>query len=103
MDNISSKSRRFDSVPGEQFSPEKSYIFFGLFCLLLRLIPLARFFSFLFLLFLFPLISTFSFYSYFFFFFLSFFTSPFSHFLIALEEASFSLNRNYGRGDTKGF
>ena len=25
--NISSESRRFDSVPGEQFSPEKSYIF----------------------------------------------------------------------------
>ncbi|KAL7963947.1 hypothetical protein V8C34DRAFT_10526 [Trichoderma compactum] len=28
MGNISSKSRRFDSVPGEQFSPEKSCIFF---------------------------------------------------------------------------
>ncbi|KAL6876657.1 hypothetical protein J3F83DRAFT_412920 [Trichoderma novae-zelandiae] len=48
MDNISSKSRRFDSVPGEQFSPEKSYIFFpfwslfGLFlsllCFIFRLV-----------------------------------------------------------------
>ncbi|PTB73537.1 hypothetical protein M440DRAFT_133449 [Trichoderma longibrachiatum ATCC 18648] len=29
--NISSESRRFDSVPGEQFSPEKSYVFFAFF------------------------------------------------------------------------
>ncbi|KAL7926796.1 hypothetical protein ACQKWADRAFT_89426 [Trichoderma austrokoningii] len=27
MDNISSECRRFDSVPGENFLPEKSYIF----------------------------------------------------------------------------
>ncbi|KAL6892603.1 hypothetical protein HDV57DRAFT_189580 [Trichoderma longibrachiatum] len=39
--NISSESRRFDSVPGEQFSPEKSYIFFFFFLSLpfLSLLP----------------------------------------------------------------